>query len=87
MYRYSEELSFGAILDIFGGSGVTGAAVMLLNSNDNGKRRFIMCQREEVTDIHKQGIPYDVTIPLLRMEYEGLGLLKEDVGVSVFLRD
>lgn len=75
------------ILDLFGGSGVTGAAVMLLNGDDNGKRRFIMCQRQEVTDIHKQGIPYEVTISLLRSEWEGLGLLKEDVGVSVFLRD
>ena len=35
------------ILDFFGGSGTTAHACMQLNSEDNGKRRFIIIQLEE----------------------------------------
>lgn len=35
------------ILDFFAGSGTTGEAVMKLNSEDGGKRRFILCQIDE----------------------------------------
>ena len=35
------------ILDFFAGSGTTGHAVLKLNEQDNGKRRFIMCTNNE----------------------------------------
>ena len=35
------------ILDFFAGSGTTGHAVMKLNSEDNGKRKFIVCTNNE----------------------------------------
>ncbi len=35
------------ILDFFAGSGTTGHAVMQLNSEDNGNRKFILCQIDE----------------------------------------
>lgn len=35
------------ILDYFAGSGTTGHAVMKMNVEDNGKRRFILCQNSE----------------------------------------
>ena len=35
------------ILDFFAGSGTTGQAVLALNSEDNGKRRFILCTNNE----------------------------------------
>jgi adenine-specific DNA-methyltransferase len=38
------------VLDFFAGSSSTAQAVMALNSKDNGKRRFIMCQLPEALD-------------------------------------
>lgn len=38
------------ILDFFSGSATTAHAVMQLNAEDNGKRKFIMVQLPEVTD-------------------------------------
>jgi adenine-specific DNA-methyltransferase len=38
------------ILDFFGGSGTTGQAVMELNAEDGGNRRFILVQIPEATD-------------------------------------
>ena len=35
------------ILDFFAGSGTTGHAVMQLNADDGGKRKFILCQVDE----------------------------------------
>lgn len=43
------------ILDFFAGSGTTGHAVMKLNAEDGGKRRFILCTNNE------NGICRDVT--------------------------
>ncbi|MEM5793560.1 MAG: site-specific DNA-methyltransferase [Candidatus Aenigmatarchaeota archaeon] len=36
------------VFDFFAGSGTTGHAVMLLNNEDNGKRKFILCTNNEV---------------------------------------
>jgi adenine-specific DNA-methyltransferase len=38
------------ILDFFGGSGTTGQAVMELNKEDGGNRKFILVQIPEATD-------------------------------------
>lgn len=38
------------ILDFFAGSGTTGQAVMELNQQDNGSRRFILCTNNEVEE-------------------------------------
>ena len=37
----------GIILDFFAGSGTTGHAVLLLNKEDGGQRRFILCTNNE----------------------------------------
>ncbi|MEA3451674.1 MAG: DNA methyltransferase, partial [Bacteroidota bacterium] len=37
----------GCILDFFAGSGTTGDAVMQLNAEDGGNRKFILCQIDE----------------------------------------
>lgn len=41
------------ILDFFAGSGTTGQAVMQLNAEDNGNRKFILCQIDEPIDKKK----------------------------------
>lgn len=43
-------ISDSIILDFFSGSATTAHAVMQLNAEDNGKRKFIMVQLPEVTD-------------------------------------
>ena len=54
------------ILDFFAGSGTTGHAVMQLNKEDNGNRKFILCTNNEVTDINPNGIAYDITCKRLK---------------------
>ena len=53
------------VLDFFAGSGTTGHAVLDLNK-DGGKRTFILCQLNEITDSTPNGIAYDVTSKRLK---------------------
>lgn len=53
------------VLDFFAGSGSTGHAVLELNK-DGGKRTFILCQINEITDVNPNGIAYDVTTKRLK---------------------
>jgi len=53
------------VLDFFAGSGTTGHAVLDLNK-DGGKRTFILCQLNEITDTTPNGIAYDVTSKRLK---------------------
>ena len=55
------------VLDFFAGSGTTGQAVMELNAEDGGRRRFILCTSNE------NGICRTVTWPRLRNVIEGEG--------------
>jgi adenine-specific DNA-methyltransferase len=52
LIRYLIELSNAddkaIILDFFAGSGTTGEVVLDMNSNDHGKRKFILCTNNEV---------------------------------------
>ena len=50
------------ILDFFAGSGTTGHAVMELNSEDGGNRKFILCQIDEPIDPVKKKAAYDFCI-------------------------
>ena len=53
------------ILDFFAGSGTLGHAVLEMNK-DGGKRTFILCQQNELTDTTPNGIAYDVTSKRLK---------------------
>ncbi|MCF8322825.1 MAG: site-specific DNA-methyltransferase [Flavobacterium sp.] len=50
------------ILDFFAGSGTTGQAVMQLNSEDDGNRKFILCQIDEKIDPVKKKDAFDFCI-------------------------
>jgi adenine-specific DNA-methyltransferase len=54
------------ILDFFAGSGTTGQAVLELNKQDEGERRFILATLNEITDITPNGIVNDVTSKRLK---------------------
>lgn len=59
------------VLDFFAGSGTTGQAVLELNRQDGGNRRFILCQLNEVTDTTPNGIAHDVTAKRLKRVMTG----------------
>ena len=42
------------VLDFFAGSGTTGHAVLELNKEDGGNRKFILCTNNEVNGIEKE---------------------------------
>lgn len=54
------------VLDFFAGSGTTGQAVLDLNKDDNGNRKFILCTNNEITDTNPNGIAIDVTSKRLK---------------------
>jgi adenine-specific DNA-methyltransferase len=47
------------VLDLFAGSGTTGDAVMQINAEDGGNRRFILVQLPEIIDLKKNKTTYD----------------------------
>lgn len=53
------------ILDYFAGSGTTGHATMLLNNEDGGNRKFILCTNNE------SNIAEEVTYPRIKKVIEG----------------
>ncbi len=54
------------ILDFFAGSGTTGQAVLELNKEDGGERRFILCTNNE------NNIATDITYPRLKTVITGI---------------
>ena len=69
------------ILDFFSGSATTAHAVMQLNSEDGGKRKFIMVQLPELTDekseVHKAGYKNICEIGKERIRRAGQQILKQ----------
>ena len=67
-YDYSREIHKKdfVVLDFFAGSGTTGQAVLELNKEDGGNRRFILCTNNE------NNICTDVTYPRLKTVITGI---------------
>lgn len=59
------------VLDFFAGSGTVGQAVMEMNSEDGGKRKFILVNTNEITSTTPNGIVYDVTAKRLKRVMTG----------------
>lgn len=85
------------ILDFFSGSSTTAHAVMQLNAEDNGNRKFIMVQLPEVTDekseAYKAGYSNICEIGKERIRRAGEKVVSEsgktdlDIGFKVFKLD
>ena len=58
------------VLDYFAGSGTTGHAVLMLNAEDQGNRRFILCTNNE------NNIAEEITYPRIKNVIEGYGDLE-----------
>lgn len=60
------------VLDFFAGSGTTGQVVLDLNTEDDGKRRFILCSSTEATEKEKdKNLCRDVCAERLRRVMQG----------------
>ncbi|MBQ0105429.1 MAG: site-specific DNA-methyltransferase, partial [Armatimonadetes bacterium] len=59
------------VLDFFAGSGTTGQAVLDLNREDGGNRKFILCTNNDTDDVNLNGIAYDVTCERLKRVMTG----------------
>ncbi len=86
------------ILDFFAGSGTTAQAVMELNAEDNGNRKFILVQLDEKIDENKSKIAYDFCknelnsqnpvisdITIERVKRAGEKILRENVDKNLDL--
>lgn len=65
------------ILDFFAGSGTTGDAVLQLNAEDSGKRKFILIQIPEPIDPKKNKLTYDYVKNELKAEPTIFEITKE----------
>jgi adenine-specific DNA-methyltransferase len=65
------------ILDFFAGSGTTGHAVMQLNAEDGGNRKFILVQLPETIDPKKNKVAYDFIKNELKAEPTIFEITKE----------
>lgn len=77
------------ILDFFAGSGTTGHAVLELNKNDNGKRKFIICTNNEDNNGEGTKIANDICLPRISRVikgYKGLNDNKIYEGLGSNLR-
>lgn len=68
------------ILDYFAGSGTTGHAVMLLNKEDGGKRKFILCTNNE------GNIAEEVCYPRIKNAINVVKDLEEITGIPANVR-
>jgi len=67
------------ILDYFGGSGTTAHAVTLLNKEDDGNRKFIICTNNE------NNIASEVCLPRIQNVINGVDGLEEITGIPTNL--
>ena len=75
------------ILDFFAGSGTTGHAVLALNAEDGGNRRFILCSSTEATAKEPtKNICRDVCAERIRRAIEGFGKTEGLGGDFAYLR-
>ena len=65
LYTLVGENKEATVLDFFAGSGTTGHAVMQLNKEDNGKRKFILCTNNE------NGIAENITYERIKKIAQG----------------
>lgn len=75
------------VLDFFAGSGTTGHAVLALNAEDEGNRRFILVSsRENTSDAPDRNLCRDVCAQRLHRAIQGYGAIEGLGGDFAYLR-
>ena len=80
IYAVIGERNNAIILDYFSGSGTTGHAVSLINKEDGGTRRFILCTNNE------NGIAREVCHPRIKAVIKGNKNLPDITGIASNLK-
>jgi adenine-specific DNA-methyltransferase len=75
--KISNSNPYDLILDFFAGSGTTGDAVMQLNAEDGGNRKFILVQIPEEIDAKKNKTAFDFVANELKAEPTIFEITKE----------
>ncbi len=68
------------ILDFFAGSGTTGHAVLMINKDDDGNRKFILCTNNE------NGIAQEVCYPRIKKVIQGHKDYSDITGIKANLK-
>jgi len=88
LFSLVEEDDGDIVLDFFAGSGTTAHAVMDLNAEDSGNRKFICVQLPEMTEeeseAYKAGYKNIAEISRERIRRAGEKIGKEDIGFKSF---
>ena len=79
----SERRKDAIVMDFFAGSGSTGHAVMELNAQDNGSRRYILVQLDESTDIAEFSTIAAITRKRLRLAGTQYAVTASAQGLTV----
>lgn len=74
------------VLDYFAGSGTTGHAVLILNKEDGGDRKFILCTNNENNNGSGLGIAEGVCLPRIKKVIEGHENYPNITGIEANLR-
>jgi len=74
------------VLDYFAGSGTTGHAVMMLNKEDGGNRKFILCTNNENNNGNGLGIAEGVCYPRIKKVIKGHKDYPEITGIKANLK-
>jgi len=86
LIKYCKVNNNDIILDFFAGSGTTGHAVMQLNADDGGKRKFILCQEDKPIKEDKPAYKFclDAKLPpvissltIERLKRAGVNIVKD----------
>jgi len=67
------------VLDFFAGSGTTGHATLLLNKEDGGSRKFILCTNNEDNNDSGKGIAESICYPRIKKVMKGYQHNKKSV--------
>jgi adenine-specific DNA-methyltransferase len=83
--RYATDTN-DIVLDFFAGSGTLGQAVLELNAEDGGNRRFILASSTEATDTPSKNLCRDVCAERVRRIIEGYGEVEGIDGDFAYVR-
>jgi adenine-specific DNA-methyltransferase len=70
------------ILDSFAGSGTTGQSVLDLNQEDGGRRRFILIQLDEGSEIEKINVCDKITVKRIKNVMKGYNYKDNEINVK-----
>jgi adenine-specific DNA-methyltransferase len=72
------EKPYATVLDFFAGSGTTGHSLLMLNTEDNGNRKFILNTNNESNNSNNYRIAEDICYPRIQKVIKGYKISRSD---------